>query len=441
MNKKWILRLLLLVAVMLLSGCNMRAVNEMYRLPKRSEDYNNLQSLIDSVMVGLEYNAPLSGENRQTVQMVDLTGDGELEYLLFAKGNSDKPLQIFIFSNSGDEFFLLDTIESTGSAFEQVEYVQMDDRPGYELVVGTQVSDQVLRSVSVYSMKDGQAVQLMNANYSKFVCLDLDRDHFSELLLLRPSNSESGNGTAVLYGMENGILERSAEVSMSRPSEAIMRIMVSKLNGGLPAVYVASDVDGSAIITDVYAIVDGNFTNVSFSKESGTSVQTLRNYYVYADDIDEDGVLELPNLITMQMPEQTDISKDQYLIRWYAMTPDGTEIDKMYTYHNFFSGWFIRLDSELAPRLTVIQQGSSFEFSIWDEEFQTMEKLMTIYALTGQKREEQAVIDNRFILYRTESVVYAANLEVDSAFYGITKESLIGSFHPILQDWYTGYLS
>lgn len=438
MHRKRIWVLLLLMAVAFLTGCNMRTVDELYCLPKRSEAYTNLQSLIDRAMVGLEYNAPLSGENRQTVQMADLDGDGAVEYLLFAKGSADKPLQIFIFGGDDEEYVLLDTIESTGSAFEQVEYVQMDDHGGVEIVVGRQLSDQVLRSVSVYSMINGQMEQLMTANYSKFVCHDLDSDAFSELLLLRPGTADSVNGVAELYGMDNGTMERSPEVNMSEPSDAVKRIMVGKLNDGLSAVYVASDVDGSAIITDVYAIVNGNFTNVSFSNESGTSVQTLRNYYVYADDIDDDGVLELPSLITMRLPEDTLSTDNQYLIRWYAMTSDGAEVDKLYTYHNFVGGWYMQLDSKLASRLIVVQQGNSYEFSIWDEEQQFAERLMTVYVLTGQKREEQAVIDNRFVLYRTESTVYAAKLDVASATYGISKDGLIESFHLILQDWKTG---
>ena len=55
---------LLAIAALILSGCSMRTVDQMYRLPKRSEDFNNLQSAIDSAMAGLEYSAPLSGENQ-----------------------------------------------------------------------------------------------------------------------------------------------------------------------------------------------------------------------------------------------------------------------------------------------------------------------------------------------------------------------------------------
>jgi len=436
--KKNIALVLLLLAVCLLSGCNMRTIDELYCLPKRSEAYNNLQSQIDKTMVGYDYSAPLSGENRQRVQMVDLNGDGEEEYLLFAKGSADAPLRIFIFSGDGKEYTLLDTITATGTAFEQVEYVQMDDRRGSEIVLGCQVSDQVIRSLAVYTMADGQMEQLMTANYSKFVCHDLDKDNCSELLVLRPGATAVDNGIAELYGVENGIMERSQEVSMSEPSDAIQRIMVGKLDDGLRAVYVASDVDGSAIITDIYAVVKGTFTNVSFSNESGTSVQTLRNYYVYADDIDEDGVLELPDLITMPYVGNTLSSENQHLIRWYAMDSKGREIDKMYSYHNVVGGWYMRLNEEIAEKIFVIQQGNSYEFHVWEAEEQLSHRLLTVYVLTGQKREEQAQIDNRFVLHRTESTVYAANLDVASAAYGLSKEEMLKSFHMILTDWKTG---
>lgn len=438
MKKKWICLALLAMLIGLLSGCSIRTINELYCVPKRSESYMNLQSEIDKVMQGLEYSAPVAGENRKTVQMKDLDGDGEDEFLLFAKGSSEKPLQIFIFAGDGEEYHLVDTIESTGTAVEQVEYVRMDSTGGYELVVGRQVSDQVLRSVSVYSMIDGQMTQLMNANYSKFVCADLNGDRHSELLILRPGSDSTENGVAELYGFSDEVLERSNEINMSEPVDSIKRIMISKLNDEIPAVYVASDVNGSAIITDVFAIVNDQFTNVSFSNESGTSVQTLRNYYVYADDIDDDGILELPDLITMQATLNSQNTGNQYLIRWYAMTSTGEEVDKMYTYHNFVDGWYLQLDSATALRMNVVQQGSSYEFSIWNEEQKAMDKLMTIYALTGQNREEQAQVNNRFVLYRTESTVYASDLEVASATYGITKEALLNGFHLILQDWYTG---
>lgn len=428
----------LLLAVLLLSGCGMKTVHELYQLPKRSVEHNNLQSAIDAVMGGLEYCAPLSGEHLQTVQRADLDGDGIPEYLLFAKGAAEKPLHILIFREVNDEYILSDTIQSAGAAFDVVQYARVDDCPGYELIVGHQVSEQVTRSVTVYTFSQGKSSALMNANYTKFVTCDLNADGRTGLLVLRPGEVVEQNGVAEVYYYSNGVMERSNEVSMSQPVDRIKRIINGYIHGGGAAVYVASSVGESAIVTDVFTLVNNLLSNISFSNESGTSVQTLRNYYVYADDIDDDGVVELPALNTMKLPFGSTAGAVQYVIRWYAMTAGGDEIDKKYTYHNFQGGWYLTLDSAWAQRLAVVQVGSAYEFYIWDETFTNADKILTIFALTGDHRDEEALQYNRVVLYAGDSVIYAVNLEVASAAYHITQDTLQKSFHLIHHDWKNG---
>lgn len=429
---------ILLAAVLFLSGCSMRTVDQMYCLPKRSDEYNNLQSVIDQAMTGLEYCAPLSGEYQQPVQSADLDGDGVMEYLLYAKGAMERPLRILIFRYTSGAYQHVDTVESNGSAFDQVEYAQMDDREGVEIIVGSQLNDQVIRSLAVYTFTDGQVEQLMSTNYTKFLSVNLDAEGMTELFVLRPGLAETDNGVAEVYKIRNGAMERSNEVNMSQPAEQLKRIVSGKLYGGAPAVYAASAVGDTAIITDIYAIVDNKLSNISFSNESGTSVQTLRNYYVYADDIDNDGVVELPNLITMTPLAQMESADRHDLIRWYAMTVNGDEVNKMYTYHNFVGGWYIELNDRWATRLSVLNLGHSYEFYIWDQAYVTTEKILTIHALSGQKREEQSLQDGRVVLLKTESVIYAADFENNMVRHGITQNDIIEGFHLIQKDWKTG---
>ena len=88
--------------------------------------------------------------------------------------------------------------------------------------------------------------------------------------------------------------------------------------------------------------------------------------------------------------------------------------------------------------MAVVQRGNSYELYLWDESFSEAQKLLTIHVLTGIRREEQATINNRFVIHRTETVVYAAELEVASGAYGMSRDGLIENFHIIVQDWNTG---
>lgn len=427
----------LFCAALLLGGCTMHTLDEMYRLPRRSQTDDNLQSIIDEAMAGLNYAAPLAGENQQTVQMADLNGDGKTEYIVFARDNVNKAIRILIFDEAEDSFRLFAMIESHGSAFEQVEYVDIDGEPGMEMVVGRQVSDQILRSLSVYTFSDGTPEQMMTANYLKFLTCDLDGNGKTELLLIQPGETDADRGVVTLYSCDQG-MERSKEVLLSASAAFVRRIMTSRLESGENAVFVASSVDESAVITDVFTVRDGSLSNISFSKESGNSVQTLRNYYVYADDIDGDGVLELPSLITMRDIRSSTSSGQQYLIRWYSMDISGQEHTKRHTFHNYVGGWYLELADGWAQRVSVIEASGSYWFYVWDVNFENAELVFSIHVLTGADREEASEIDNRFVLHRSEGVIYAARLESAAAAYSITKEDLTPCFHLIHQAWKTG---
>lgn len=437
MRKVILYAFILAAALLLLTGCTASTVDQMYAIPERSEVYLELQSEINAAMQGREFSSPRSGENQQTVQTADLNGDGVMEYLVFTKSQSDSVLEILIFGRAEEKYRLLDTLQCHGASFDQIEYVYVDDKAGYDIVVGSQLADDVVRTLAVFSFSQNASMQLLSTNYTEFYPLDLNLDERAELIVLRPGDSEEGRGVAEYYTYVDGTMERSVEAGMSQPAENLKRIIPGTLNDGLPALYVASTVDENSIITDVFADVGGTFTNVSFSNESGTSVHTLRNYFVYAEDIDKDGVIELPDLIAMPpLAAATFSAEQQHLIRWYSMDSSGSEVDKLYTYHNFGGGWYVVLAPEYASRVFVIQNGAAFDFYLWDDNTQTSERIMTLYTLTGQNREEQA--EGKIVLYQGDSIIYAAELSISAKNYAAAAEALGNNFHLIHRDWKTG---
>lgn len=429
MKRKWLV-LLGVLACLVLSGCAIKTVDEMYCLPKRSEAYQELQKVLDAALQNMEYCAPLSGINQQPVQAADIDGDGTSEFLVFAKAEGERPLRILVIERDEQTFMLTDTLQFSGTAFEQVEYVPMDGNKGAELVVGIQLSNQLLRSVSVYTFSGGKGEKLLDTNYTSFLTVDLDADSLSELFVLYPGQTEESAGLVALYGVEDGAVERSLEVKLSAPVSRLQRVVTGGLSGGKMAVYVASALEDTVLITDVYAVQDGVLTNISLSSESGTSVSTIRNHYVYAQDIDSDGELELPSLIPMKtMPLRS--SQDEDLIRWYAMTLTGEEVDKLYTYHNFVNGWYLVLDSTWARQVTVVQDGACYSVYVWDLAMENAIKVLDVKMLYNQEQITEALEDNGILLYQEDTSAYVGSLTADAAQFGLTGEWLRSSFHLI----------
>lgn len=439
MKKRMGLAALFLTTAMLTGGCAMRTVEQMYDVPRRSQSFSHVQSAMDMAMVGLDYASPISGENQQTVQLADLDGDGVNEYVVFARSETRTHLDVLIFDTDEEgNCYLAECIELNGSVFERVEYVDIDGIPGSELVVGRQVSDQVMGAVCVYSFATGRAEKLLSTNYAHFLTCDLDQDRQHEVMIIRPGASgEAGEGRALAlrYEYRQGEMERSMEIQLSATADNVKRIVEGKLQDGAPALFVSSVVGDSSIATDVLAVDEGKLRNLV---GAGGSVSALRNYYVYATDIDEDGIMEIPSLIPMQSVTARASGESQYLIRWDSLNRKGERQEKRYTFHDYAGGWYLQLDPAWATRISAEKEGNTYLFYLWDQEGVDAEALFTLYVFTGSDRDQAAAQEDRFPLYRKEGTAYAAKLHKAAVGYGLTEEYLQSSFHLIRQDWKTG---
>lgn len=240
---------------------------------------------------------------------------------------------------------------------------------------------------------------------------------------------------AVLYSTQQGKIQRSVEMELSCSASHIRRITRGRLQGGDRAVYVSSVVGEKTVVNDVFTLQRGQFANVSYS---GQSVEALRNFYVYPEDIDNDGILELPELVTMKAVSFWGEDEQKYLLRWYVLDAQGRESDKLYTFHDFMSGWYVELDSAWADHVTVEQEEGQYTFYVWNETYEEATALFTIYLFSGSSRDGDVSSDGRFLLHRSEGISYGAKLERYADQYGITEQYLIDSFSPIRQDWQTG---
>ena len=421
-----------------LSGCFVKTVDELYALPKHSDEYYDLQQAIDKVMAGgAEYSAPVSGGNQQSVQLADLDGDGDNEAIVFLKTSGDKPLNAYIFDQVDGHYQSIADIEGSGTGFESVEYVQLDDKPGLEILIGRQLSDQVLQALSAYTLTDGHVVELLSANYSQYTSADLDGDGRKDIFLLR-FDAEQRKGVAELYRYEGGQMERETEASMSTGVEAVKRIVTGLMAPGVPAVFVASVYEQTSILTDIFAIRDGTFQNVS-SSDNGLSVRTVRNYFVYASDIDADSLIELPELVTLPSIDGETYS----IIRWYNLGLDGTQTVKLTTYHNFSSGWYVTLPDTWKEKIVISRSAEvsgvrGFVFSQWDSATKKATPIFTVYAFSGDDRGATASSDGRFILAEKGDVTYAAELGTSKWTKALSQEKLKAMFNFIHIDWNSG---
>lgn len=434
---------LVLTGLMLLSlcGCFLAPAEDLYAVPKQSADINNLQTAIQKAMpTGAVYCPPTSGENQQAVQLVDLDGDMEDEAVVYLKTDGDMPLSICVFDKRDGIYTLAARMDGVGSAFDTAEYVQIDGIEGNEIVVGREIGGEVTQILSVYALRGDSLAEVLSVSYAEFITADLDSDGLRDILVLR-DDGNTQNGVAEYYRWKDNQMVREREQSLSTNVAALKRIITGKMSLGVPAVFVAAEYGEGSIITDIFALRGGKFTNICHSDEVDTGVETVRDYYVYSCDIDGDGLIELPYLSAMPELPDEESSRDQSLIYWYNLLLDGSRDTKLITYHNYSGGWFLTVPEEYVGKLAVKRQGllgNTMGYCFVRLNGTASEELFTLAALTGENALRTAQDNGWEILAQKGETVYACRMEAGAASCGIAFGDIKDSFRFIHVEWKTG---
>ena len=397
--------LLLAALLFCLSGCYSGNIDQYFSLPMASEEYRQLQSLIDEELAsGSEYAAPIHGSYRQSVQLSDVDGDGADEAL---------------------------SISGEGSSIGRIDYADLTGDGQKELLVSWQISSG-LSVLGVYSLAGWSGDVLLSTDSAEFVTGDINRDGCDELLNLRAANS-----TTYLvdqYTFPLGQEPQATSAALSAGISALQRLRMVTLAGDAPALLAESTLTTGDLVSDLFVCRDGSLINLTMNRTTQIS-ETRRSYsLVYAQDIDGDGSTEIPH------PQQLYSRGDEvfWSIAWFRYDASGRASMIMTTYHCVTDNWYLVLPSGWDVGLTVRRDDSvSGERAVILSRLRSdgsLEDYVAVYAITGENRYERARLDNRFLLQEEGTTVYAAKI-LD----GKTDENTIRSrFHVIYTDWSSG---
>lgn len=420
---------LLLLACLLLAGCRMDStMEELFTLPRLPTEYTTLSRQLDQLLSeGYEYMAPTSGRNIQSLQMVDIDGDGRDEALAFFRlNNGEKPLKIYVFHSREDSYELTSIIESSGTAIDSIYYEDLTGDGRKELIVGWKISADV-QTVTVYDMRPGP-VQLMQSNYTRLSFQELNGDGIPSLLLLR-TNSDN-QPVAEFCSWQEGSLSVSHRCALSSTMAELNQgsVVTGKLDQDTPAVFIIGINSQGIAVTDILVWQeDAGLVNAALDRSTGLSAATAPYRQLTPQDINGDGITELPR------PDSSvsDTKQADGMVFWEQYRPDGLATVER-TYHCLSGGWYFILPEDWTGEVTALASDAGIGETQVTLSVQG-EKALSICALTGENRERRALRGNRVVLKRRTGTIYAA--ETLSEIYSLDEETLRQNFNLIVHSW------
>lgn len=430
-----------------LSGCFSTTVDELYCPPKMPKDYVQLDARIGALReeLGAEYASPKTGGNTAPVQLQDLDGDGQAESVVtFLRASAGElPLKIYVFRrNADDSYDVTHTIEGDGLAIQSVKYVDMDGDGDKEIVISWRMGARQFL-LTPYQLTEAGAIQLAEISYNHgYTDCDLDQDNRRELMIFRVDDAAPYSGWADYYAYGDGQVSLTTSAPLSDQAEGDASIREGNLINNVPAVYISSK-SGEGTVTDVFILRQGQLKNITLDRDTGVSTQTLRYVDISPTDINQDGILELPEPVAVKEYNATGTASNFWFVRWRQFDTDGYSLVVQTTYHNFSDGWYLSVPDSWVGQVTISRDDSrssqgerAVVFSHWNgSQHSQPQEFLRIYRLEGENREHRAQLGSRFILLRSSRLIYAAEFGDINWDSGLTRDDLGSHFALSRIEW------
>jgi len=437
-----------LLFIILLTGCALPSGDELLALPRPSANYQTLQAELDKLIAsGVTYVAPASGNNRSTVQLMDLDGDGGEEVIAFFRGDSaatSNTLKVYIYKKQNDDYICTGSIESSGITIQSVEYpsITQDGKKG--MAITWKLQNDGTNALTMCSFDQNCAPNiLLETEYIAMELTDLTEDGAKDLLLI--TTNLNGQRVARLYQYRNDTLQFMGEASASAEAVSIEKIKSGRVLDNVPAVFAEEKtIGGIGLTTDIFVYHDGALHNLALDSEEAASASTYRPISVYSADINLDGLTELPRAVLMAgFPDPT-APEAIFMLDWFVYGVNQAPQCVRTTYQNTSDGWTLLIDEQWHDQLMARKENSYGMSSVTFYEYtglrytntdQAYTELFTIFCITGSMREYYEKRSDLIQLGSTSKAVYVAQIIGNGRNIIVSEDGIRERFSLIRQDW------
>lgn len=391
--KKLISIILVAVICLLFSACdfNIASVDSLMRPPKLSGDSSLLQEAFEN---SVKYSdtvimkTPMSGDNRSSYLFYDLDNDQKQEAFVFYSDPSiENVAYVSAFKKVDGDWVCVSNIKGRGEDIYEVNFADINGDGVREIVLSWNSASQVElanhsdfgssrnRTMTIYSY-DGSAFTLIKTEvFTKAYIDDFNGDNADELFVLNIELSDQTKTTAgrilsfnpdyeVVYEKNFSLTGMIEFLNITSDNYDVESEMHTRL-------YVDGFISEKGVITEVIDISHNDFEINLPLYESNISEAplTLRDVRTSSQDIDNDGVVEIPTVETLKSGKSISGKLDETnplkLTVWSEIQDDSVITDFKCLFNSTY-GYMFLFDEESINKTTVVYNSDTATLTFYE---------------------------------------------------------------------------
>jgi len=428
-------------ALLTFSGCSLAYGDSLLALPKLPGEYVQIQQELDDILEsGSTYAVAETGANRQTVQLVDLDGDGREEALAFFR-TADGTYQVYAFRQTDKGFERFDMAEGYGNTLRSISYPKCGPDGQLAIALSWGFDDTIYYGMTVLRLTANGFENMLDLSYAGALIEDFDGNGADELAFA-VRDSVTGLYSARVYRYQNSEYAQIIEVGMCLEVKSVASMQYSLLEDGNRALFIDSQSISGGYVTDVISYDGSTAGNETIDPASGSGSATWRPISVFSADINGDGALDVP-------VGRSGDTEARNRLSWCAFA-DGVAVETVgSTYHSPTEAWYLLWPEQWGEAVESVKTNGNgmtkTTFSVIlpppadpdEERKEQRSALLSIWVFTGDNREEHMQLyPGLHLLRSTVSAIYGYTLvENDFPAYALTDEQVGALFHTIETNW------
>lgn len=433
MLKRAVLIICCLWLTITLCGCDFITADtaELLSPPTLSGDIKPIAEVIkNTAPSGHIMKYPSRGDYRSAVIREDIDADGTLEAFAFYSVTDGEVITMHLnfISNKDGVWSSVAVGQIVAAGVDKVEFSDLDGDGVEEIIVGWQIYGTSEMQLGVYSMSDKALTQRMLQKYNHFTACDLDSDSRNEIFVIKLSATEAN--TASLYSLnENGVTELSS-CMIDKTANTVGEPRIDTLSTGKPAVYI-DVIKGVGAVTEVLFIEKGVLVNPLIDSETGETLATLRSVSFGLEDINEDGILEIPVQMDVPSVAHSDFNEKLYLTNWCSFNGE-TLTNQMTTMINVNDGYYFTLSSKWVGNIAILKDTTNRirEIYLYNPKRMTVgSSILYLRAIKKKEWESGKYRDDGFTeIMESENDVFVCKISAEGKKQGLDMQYVQSNF-------------
>ncbi len=336
MKKKILITILTVFMIFSLCGCDVITFNviDLMSPPKATGEKAAIQKLIDTE-AGADYTLkyPQSGSYRSAITTVDYDSDGVEEAIAFyLPAGEAQTIHLLIMDNIDGKWTTVGNHVSKSTAVDRLLFTDLDGDGTSEIIVGWSTYNNLVKDLSLYMTSSGISSEIIcESQYSELLCSDFTGSGKEELLLLSLYTADKpASATLITLNDTKNSLYTISEAPIDGDVVSFAKIQTGRVFYGQQGAVVDGVTANGANSTPTYKTQLIYYSDyfaslqvVSFAGDTPTN-QKERSYAVLSEDIDSDGIIEVPNTFKLRIDDIQTEAVPAALIHWCEYNAMGT---------------------------------------------------------------------------------------------------------------------